>query len=159
MTILKYDVETFWEDIETIIKNNIGAKITSINLEKNDTITLATPAILAFFHDMDDEAANYDPLVLTGLVSNQSIGIGPETCETAVINAAIIINDNGQDLFITKRMLRYQRCLKEIIEANFYSQRSYGKLKIESLPILEFTKKDTSERYKMASINIISSFA
>lgn len=157
--VAKYDVETLVSDIETLIKNNIGAKITAINSEKSDSITLKTPPANAFFPDLDDKAANYDPIILTAEANIQTDGIGPNTAEIVTVNVTLLLNDNSQDLFIQKRMQRYRRVLKEIIEDNFFYKRGHGQLRIESLPILDFIRQDRSLRYKVTGINVISQFA
>lgn len=156
---MAYDAETLLSDIQTVLSDNLNTKITAINTEKNDTITLGSVASGAYFMDMDDHAANFDPIVLYSVADVESEGIGPATKKVYTVNVCLILNDNGQDMNIVKRMLRYGRCLEEVIENNFYQKRAWDDFKIESLPVLGFQKSGTSLRYKIVGLNIISSIA
>lgn len=155
----KYDIETLWTDIETLIKTNLAAKITSLNAEKNDSATilpLVTPAAGAYFNDLDETAAFFNPIILTMLSNVQSSPQGGATAKTVTVNVSVLLEDTGQDVHIWKRMLRYQRCFEEIVEDNFKANRGFGDLQVEHLPVVTFLMKDTSKRYKIAGIDIVS---
>ena len=155
---MKYDVEQILSDLETIFKTYFNNKIIALNTEKSDSITLEQINLNAYFMDMDDAAINYDPFILFEISDLNSDGIGPGTSKNITVNFALVLNDNGQDQFIVKRMLRYQRCMEEIIEDNFQSLKC-DILKIESLPVLSFQRANESLRYKIVGININSSIS
>lgn len=156
--VLKYDAERFLTDVEGLFKSYLNAKITSINTEKNDTVILDQVDSNAYFHDMDEKAANYSPVFLTQISNIQTNGIGPTSSQIITIDASLIFFDGNQDAFITNRMLRYQRCMKEVIEDNFYGKIYPSVIKIDQLQILSFVKSGTSLWFKMATINITGDF-
>lgn len=151
-----YDPESLLIDIENIVKNNLNTKITAINTEKGDSITLASIDSSAYILDIDLKSVNYNPFILTSIVDIESNGIGSATSKIITINVALIHSDNGQDSAIVKRMLRYGRALSEIFEENFYQKRVTGILKIQNLPILSFQKSNSSLVYKVVGLDIIS---
>lgn len=155
----KYDVESLITDIQSVLSSNLNTKLSTIDTEKNDGMTLTTVASAAYFLDMDDKAANFNPIVLIGESENIGEGIGPATSEKVTIQVALILNDNGTDLNIVKRMLRYRRALKEVIEDNFYKNRRCDYLQVKSLPVLDFLRSGESLRYKIAGIEIIASIS
>lgn len=151
----RFDEENLLSNLETILKNNLNNKITAINTEKNDTITLAQINSDAYQMDVEDKISNYDPYIIYMITEQTTDKRGPATAENIVINIALIVTDNGSDLSIVKRMLRYRRCLKEVIEDN-YRKISLDEMIIESLPVLSFQKSGSSYSSKIVGINIIT---
>lgn len=154
---MKFDEEQLLVNIETILKANLNTKITAINAEKNDTIVLATLDSNAFAMDIDDKENNYNPYLIFMIADQTTEANGPHTAENLVINVALIVSDNGMDLKIVRRMLRYRRCLKEVIEENFRKISPCGQVTIESLPVLSFQKSSSSIASKVVGINILTS--
>src|SRR5687768_5557582 len=111
---MSYDIESILVDVQALISANLNAKITAINTEKNDSITLRSIDSSAYFMDMDDQSANFDPIVLYAVTGIDGEGIGPVTSKIVTINVAIILSDDGHDMSIIKRMLRYGRALEEV---------------------------------------------
>ena len=154
---MAYDIESLLTDIETILKASLSAKLTAITTEKGDSITLTAVNNSAYVYDLDDKEMNYDPFILMFPMGPESEGIGPATIETITININLFLNDNANDQNIYKKMFRYQRAIKEVIQTNF--QRGYGKLSIQALPVLSWQSSPTSQKYKIASVNIICTMA
>jgi hypothetical protein len=148
-----YDEESLLVDIETLLKNNLNTRITALNTEKADSITLAQVDSNAYFMDMDDRHANYSPVVIYTISGIDTESIASSSLRTITINIAIIINDNG-DLDIVKRMMRYGRALREVFEMNFKYIRAVSDFKISSLPVLSFQLRNTSERYKIVGLDL-----
>jgi len=151
-----YDEESLLSDIETVLKNNLNTRIAAINTEKADSITLATIDSGAYFMDMDDRSANYNPIVVYTISSIETESIGHATARNIIVNIAIIVNDNG-DLSIVKRMLRYGRALREVFEQNFRYIRALDNFKIQSLPVLGFQLRNNSQRYKIVGLDLETS--
>lgn len=156
---MKFDLEILLSDIKALMISKLNTKISSINTEKNDSIILKTVSDSAYFLDMDDQAANYDPVILYSITDIQSQGIGPRTSKSVTINIALILSDDGIVPFIVNRMLRYGRCLSEIFEENWKYSRAVSDFKVQALPVLSFQKSDSSENYKVVGIDLITSYA
>ena len=156
---MKFDEELLLLNLETIIKANLNTKIAALNTEKNDTISLATVNNSAYIMDVNDKEVNYNPYIIYMISEQTSEARGPVTIENIIINVALIHSDNGLDPYIVKRMLRYRRCLKEVIEENFRSISPCDSVTIESLPVLSFQKSNSSYSSKVVGINIITSIA
>lgn len=156
---MRFDEEQILANLETVLKANLNTKITAINTEKNDSITLAAIDNNAYVMDVDDKQVNYNPYIIYMIADQTSEACGPVTAQTLTINIAMIHSDNGMDLNIVKRMLRYRRALREVIEDNFQKINQCGNVTIESLPVLSFQKNSSSIMSKIVGINIITSFA
>ena len=156
---MKFDEELILSNLETILKANLNTKIGTINTEKGDSITLATINDNAYIMDVDDKEVNYNPYIIYMIADQTSESNGPVTSENLIINIALINSDNGMDKSIVKRMLRYRRALREVIEDNFRNINQCGEVTIESLPVLSFQKGSSSIMSKVVGINIITSFA
>lgn len=156
---MKFDEEQLLLNIETYLKANLNAKITAINSEKNDSIVLAQVNASAYALDADDGEFNYDPYIITMISEQTSETRGPAVAENLIVNVALILTDNGQDLNIVRRMLRYRRCLREVIQDNFRKISPCDEVVIESLPLLSFQKGGSSMMSKVVGINIISSIS
>ena len=155
---MSYDIESLLNDVQVILAADLNTKITAINSEKGD-LPLRSINASAYFMDMDEKSANWDPIVLYAVTNIDSEGIGPTTSKEVTVNIALILSDDGLDEFVIKRMLRYGRALEEVIEEKWFNKRGVGILKIESLPVLSFQRSDNSQRYKIVGINLVTSFA
>lgn len=155
---MTYDLEILLEDIETLIKANLNTKIAALNSEKNDSITLATVDSEAyFFQSLDGKQINYTPFVAYGISGfDEPDGNGHYgAAEIKVsIDVVICLEDVGQDVNITKRMLRYQRLLKEIIEYNFDGLTSGVKLSVQNQLPIDIALLNSSHTHKAIGITI-----
>lgn len=152
----KYDVETFFADLETFMKANLNTKIAAINTEKSDSITLATVADEAyFFQSLDERVANYNPIIFYGLTSDvESDGIGPYTSKKLKVNVTIIVNDQNL-ASLGKRYLRYNRALEEIFLENWDRAVNNGiKLKVTSPVLIDFTLLNDSQPYRVVGVEL-----
>ncbi len=156
---VQYDVESLITDIETLLKNNLNTKLSAIDTEKNDSIVLKQVNSSAYFWDLNSSAVNYDPAILIVESDNESEGLGPATKQVITLNVTIIVADKYTDLFIVKRMHRYRRALREVIETNFQRLRGCDNLKIQSLPVISLDDGDGAMSFKAIGINIISSIS
>lgn len=152
----RFDEEVLLNNLETVLKANLNTKITAINSEKSDSITLTAIDNNAYQLDTDDKISNYNPYIIYMISEQTTEARGSATAENIVINIALIVTDNGNDLNIVKKMLRYRRCLKEVIEDNYRKISYCDSVIIESLPILSFQKSSNSHVSKICGINIIT---
>ena len=155
---MTYDLETLLDDIETLVKANLNTKIAAINSEKNDSISLATIDSEAyFFQSLDGKQINYTPFVAYGISNFDSPEDGGHygAAEIKVsIDVIVCLEDVGQDVNITKRMLRYQRALKEIIETNFDGLTSGVKLSVQNQLPIDVALLNSSNMHKAIGITI-----
>ena len=156
---MSYDLESILTDVLAVMTDNLNTKITAINTEKNDSITIGQVSSSSYFLDLDSKSSNHDPVVLYGIADVQNEAIGPATSKIVTIGVSIIKNDNGINPNIVKQMLRYGRALEEIFQDKFKNKRAWGDFKVDVLPVLSFLRSDVSQRYKIVGINIITTLA
>lgn len=138
----KVDVEFVFERIKAFLKEKLNAKLAEIDAEKADGITLASiPEEAYFFEYLGTEVANFDPFVLYGVADMPVSGAspGPGTVVRVIASISVILTDDGNDLFIVNRLLRYQRALKEIFEKGWNSVS--GSLKFDVSSVAPFPLK------------------
>lgn len=113
----KYDIESFLLDVETFIKANLNAKITEINTEKADSVTLAPlDDDDGYFQQMlDERIININPALWYGVSEFIPQSIQDRVAEGLQVFVLIIVAD-PKDGTMTRLMWRYQRALKEIFE-------------------------------------------
>lgn len=152
-----YDIEALLGDIETFMKANLNTKLTAISTDKNDGISLLpVDSNGYFFQTLNDKVTNYDPFVFYGLqdIDNKGgqAGIGPGTEKKYSISVMICVSDTGQDVNITKRVLRYSRALSELFETSWDRVGKSIKLKVQSLVPIPFTDINTSENFRVVGV-------
>jgi hypothetical protein len=158
--MIKYDLERFLEDIEAILVDQLNDKLVQIDTEKADDIILKPVDDGAYFlQELNSRVANYDPFVVYSIESMEPISTLGGTASKVTVSIVLIIADNGQDIAITKRILRYSRALKEVIEENFALDENGINLEVQSLVPVEFQRLNTSENYRAVGINVIGTLA
>lgn len=151
----RFDLENLIDAIETRVKADLNARITTINSEKNDTISLKTIDANAYvFQELNGKVLNYNPFIMTAIEDIQSAGIGPDTLKTVTLSCVVILTDTGEDVAIGKRVLRYGRALEECFHANWSAIPHAVNLKIQSLTPVQFTALNSSEIYRAVGVSI-----
>lgn len=147
------DVETLIDGLITLIKSKLSTKLAEIDAEKNDGVTLATIDNAAYSDfGIPDNILNYDPFiwVVENAISGDSIGA--HTAMEIEIFAAVVIADSGNDLSMGKRVRRYARAMKEVIEENFKLQ---GTLEVKSMSPESYKLRDEKfHHFAGVSINV-----
>jgi hypothetical protein len=153
MALQVYDLESLLTDVETVLKNNLNTKLASIDTEKNDGITLRTVNSNAYhLQTMDQKNANFNPLILYGVDDNDAQPIGPANAHSYNISVVLVLADNGSDAAfnVIKRLLRYQRAIKEVFQDNWTILNKATRLKVSELaPDL-----NSSEEYKFVGVRL-----
>ena len=151
----KYDIENFFNDLETYLKSSLNSKITEINTEKNDGITLNPVANDAyFFLNLDESVANYDPFIFYTIAGVESDGIGPHTGKSYLIDVALIMSNPGNDADARSRTLRYHRALEELIESAFSKITDSINLKVNSLEPVTFASQEDSRLFRAVGVQL-----
>lgn len=157
----KYDWESLAADIETILKNNLNTKITALDAEKADTITLDQVNSSAyFFQTMNDSIANFNPFIFYGIDNIESEGIPSASSDEIEIAVWLVLDDDANDLLIANRMLRYTRALKEVFEDNWNETRNRSKIVVKAFAPVQFQDAiNSSNSGRIAQISIMVSMS
>jgi hypothetical protein len=151
-----FDEEKLLFDLETLVKSKLSAKLLSISNEKNDGITLEAPNADAWFDSANDRVFNYNPFVYFGISDCKPFSVGNVSSREVTLFFEICFTDSG-NFASTKKVLRYTRALREIIEENYKKFAQAGTLKIEQM--VPVTVDNQSARYKIGGIYISCAIA
>lgn len=164
-----YDVEDLLTDFETILKTKLNDKIAAIAAEKSAKgVPLDLPAIDVpqgiFFQTWDDQILNSSPGILYGLRESQADGSSYSvTGERVTLFAEVYFTqpmNEDSDASGTRRILRYMRALKEIVQENFDENELRSKIKVKTLTPLSFRLEgDTSDEIKVGGVEIETALA
>ena len=151
----KYDVETFLDAALVLIQANLETRIEAIDLEKGDN--LGTPLIpsTSYFDSIANQTINKDNFIYYGINEVKTgAGEGPVSeLDISLFFDVVMFNDNGsKEMASTRKALRYNRALREIIEENQTSFR-VSRLKVVDLtPMNVKLNDDDGEIYKVSGI-------
>lgn len=152
---MRRDAESVLMRVVELLQSDLNGFITAINTEKNDDVVLDQVDNAAYaIQELAGVVQNYNPFVLVGIDDIQSVGKGPVTSDLLTMTAVVILPDQGQDLQIIKRLLRYNRCLKDTIERNWSDSKLGTRFEISSLVPVQFTLANTSNLYRAVGIQI-----
>lgn len=152
---MAYDVENFFDELEDFMQANLNTRISAINTEKNDSITLDTVSSSAyFFLTLDETVANYDPFIFYSIGGIESDGIGPHTGKTYLVDVALVMTSDGVDSNSRKRTLRYHRALTEIFEENYQEINKRVNIKVNSLEPITFATQNDSQLYRAVGVQL-----
>ena len=151
-------IEDFLNQALCLVKNNINQELSKIDLERDgDT----KPFILKpidlddgiVFQSMNNLPVNFDPILYYGVDQVTTIGdLESATGETWEVEFSIILSD-PQDRTADKRILRYQRALKEIFLKNYVKINNMRqKVRVKSLNPVAFTLQNTSNEFRAIGI-------
>ena len=156
----QYDIERLIDDLVGLVKTNLNTKLTEITIEKGDSLTLKSVNDSAYIiQSMNQKIINFDPFIWVIVNNPESDGIGPHTALTVPVDIVILVKDQNQDQNLYKRMFRYGRALKEVIEDN-WEKISFGiKLKVNSLAPAPVVLFNTSDPYKAVGVQVEADFA
>jgi hypothetical protein len=151
----KYDLESLFADIDACLKANLTTKLAAIDTEKGDGIVLKTVNSSAYFaQTLNMGIGAYDPYLVYGVIDQAPDGIGPATADRITMQVVLVIADPGQDPDILKRVLRYQRALRELFEQNWEKMRKGVKLRIEPTLPVQLTELDSSKEFRAVGVQL-----
>jgi hypothetical protein len=128
------DIERIVDDITSFLQANVNTKITEINTEKNDGITLSQIDNAAYFlQTLNYAVTNYNPFLHIAVIAVDTVPIGPATIANYRILVSVILENDTEDLAQGKKLFRYARVLKELFEKNFASILPAITFKVSSL--------------------------
>lgn len=159
---MKYDVEKLEADLLALVKAKLPAKITEINTDKADSITLLVPTDAQYFNTTDDEASASNQIltVLYGLTGGSPISIQSATAEENQYIFLIYFNNLNLAAGIVRRsLLRYTRAFKEVFEENFDRLSFVSNMNIITIAPQLWRENEKSPVYKVAGVYIETSLA
>lgn len=135
MATAKVDIEVILERIKTIFSNNLSAKITEINSDKNDGRTLASVNSGAYdILGMNTSVKNWNPFISIWINNlPESTGQGFFVAQELIIDVVLVIQDEGNDTGLYKSLLRYMKALKEVAQENWRDSELPGMVSVQSL--------------------------
>lgn len=150
------DEENFLDDIVTLLKSKIDAKVTEINTLKNDSITLETIPSERFIETLNEDALNWPIFIYYGIDAINSNGIGPTTAREITVFFDIIFMDDQSSLgnIGRKSVQRYTRALREIIEDNYRAIKYASINKVDSVSPVNLRDVEDSNYYKVAGVEV-----
>jgi hypothetical protein len=127
-------MEKLTNDVKTIITSYFNTKLSEIDAEKADGITLTQLATSGIYlQELNGVTINADPFILYGIVDIKADGNGPYTQRTFQVEVVLVKEDTGEVLEAARLMYRYQRALEEIFEEHWTDNKNSAKLVITSL--------------------------
>lgn len=153
----KYDIESFMADVEAFLKANLNTKITAINSEKNDTITLPSiPDEGYFLQTLNDTVTNYNPFIFFGVDSVETEGTGPANKDAYSVDVILCFADQGADApgAVAKKLYRFSRVLGDLFKENYDRIGRAGKIKVKSLSPVSFKFLNSSDDYRAVGVTL-----
>jgi len=157
----RYDIEDCIDDFETLLKTSLNTKIAAIESEKSSkgkglTTGLSSIAEDAFFRQTwSDKILNYTPAIFFGIENVETTSGGQLTSENLKIFIECVIVDSGMDTDTHRRINRYSRAIKELIEENFDKLSFASRIKVETVRPTAFKLElDTSEEIKVGGVSV-----
>lgn len=149
----KYDIEQLEEDLLAIVQSNLPAKLAEIDAEKNDGIILVAPTDSQYFSTTDDEVNNESVFIMYGADDSETVSIASSTSEDVKYFFIVYTNDiNSVPGETRKRILRYSRALKEVINENFRSISFASSLVVATVAPFSWGENERSPVYKAGGI-------
>lgn len=156
---MRYDLEDLCDDIATLLKEKLNAKIEAISNEKADAGKSFDLPLIGennyFFQSWDQKIRNTKVCIFYGIAKVDAQGIGPNTSESYQLFIEVVYTSSRTDTKSVQRILRYSRALKEVIEENWDELFSGNKLIVETLvPISFILDSNTSEEVRVGGVSI-----
>jgi len=157
----KLDLELLETTIIQLIKDNLTAKLTEIDTEKNDGLTLDPIPDANYFRTFEEEINNVNEFIYYGHDVRVTTGIGPASKQefTFMILVFFSTMNNETSDENRKKSFRYTRAIKEIIHSNYGNISGVSTLKITDLEPPDMQINENSPLLKSAGIELSSSIA
>ena len=157
----RYDIEDCIDDFETLLKTGLNAKISAIESEKAAkgkglSAGLSSVSSNAFFRQTwSDKILSYTPAIFFGVENVEASSGGQFTAENLKVFIECVIVDSGMDTDTHRRINRYSRAIKELIEENFDKLSFASRIKVETVRPTAFKiDLDTSEEIKVGGVSV-----
>ena len=151
----KYDVESFINDIVSVVKAGLPAKITAINAEKSDANSIDDIPSAQYYDNMGEQVINHNVFIYyTILPTEPKASTGSATATEITLAFSVVFNNLNNSGTIQK-VLRYTRCLKEVVQDAFDNNASHSNLKVTEFTPTDIELNQGSD-FKIGGIQITS---
>lgn len=150
----KYDVESHFKALLAIVKDNLNAKINEINVEKDDNFNLATFIDEQYYTSTADSVYNYDEFIYCDLVDLQTESVGASTSIKVGMVFEVVFSNFNQ-IGTLEKILRYSRCLREVIQEHWKRSSNCSGLKIEEILPTNIQLNQGSD-FKVGGVSVTS---
>lgn len=147
----KYDIETFINEVISVIQAGLPTKISDINTEKGDSLLVTIPNG-DYFNNIMQQVLNINQFIYYPIVDIVTDANGPNTAITVTLQVSVIF-DNTNGSATIEKVLRYSRALREVVQENFKPSGSASRLKITEFAPQEIQLNEGSD-FKMGGIHI-----
>ena len=146
-------IEDFLNCSIALVKEKINTKLAEIDTERGDftlkPIDLENGIV---FQSLNNLPVNFDPILFYGIDQISTDSIESASGETWEVEFSIILSD-PQDRTADKRILRYQRALKEIFLNDYVKINNMRqKVKVKSLNPVSFLLQNSSNEIRAIGI-------
>lgn len=152
------DKEDVLIQLEDLYKSKLNAKITEIEVGKG-AIGLKQISSKAYANDLNEKVMNQNPFILIGVSDDIPTQNGPRIGEKVTYSVILCtedsINSSSENY---KRMLRYQRCLKDVAKDNWKNFFHSLQLEVTNLQPVSFSDQNTNKMFKAVGVNITTDF-
>jgi len=148
-----FDVEDIIDAIDTYLKANLGTKITAINTEKGDSL-LASISSDAYYRQFVDSEIPYDPFLIMGIMEPEvTQDIYGESARTFKIDVIIYFEavDATEDY---KRVYRYQKALREVIQDGYNSIFKRKKISVSGLTPVTVQIAEDAQMHRATGVSL-----
>lgn len=150
-----FDIESFRDYFLQLFLDNLDAKITQINTEKSDDITLESFELAQYVNDMNDKVMNYDSFILYGLLDITSIlNAGAPAGLDVTMSFEIAFTNLNDSLLAETRIMRYTRALSEVVEENSSNNSQIGSIEVSQYAPITLALNKNSPVMKVGGISI-----
>lgn len=152
---MTFDVESFYDLAVATLKDNIDAKIDSLNAEKADAITLKKPEGDDYYPDFNEKMISKTFFISYGIVDAQVTEVVGEDVSIEVTMHVYVgfVEVNG-GVEVIKQGLRYTRALHEIFTENFDASANISNIEIFQYMPQSAQFEKNSKWYKIGGIEI-----
>jgi hypothetical protein len=159
-----YDIENLLGDIESLLKQNLNTEIAKIEAEKaSQGKAVGLPGVdpnAYYEQSWNDEILNRAPAIFFGIADTDAEGAGPATIEKFKLFIEVVVIDSGMDKFTSRRVHRYSRAVKKVLQDGFANFPVAGKIKIVTVVPASFRlNADSSDNIKVGGVVVTAAIA
>lgn len=151
------DKEDFIFTIVDIFKNNLNTEISAINTAKGDSVLETIPTDAYFVQQAGEESLNFNPFIFFYISFAANETIQSHSMDQIGITVLTVFNDEANgDFEMVRKLLRYQKALKNVAENNFYTSNIGNNITVNSVEPVLFNDQDSNTLVKTCGIELQS---
>lgn len=150
----KFDIESFRDYFLGLFQANLAAKVSEINSEKNDGITIVDIPAAQYFNDLNAAVVNYHTFIFYGFPEIKTTDRrGTSFSLEITMSVEVVISESEGGTETENKIMRYTRALAEII-AESAKHPQISELEIELFAPISLQLNLGSPVTKAGGINI-----